>query len=343
MTPMPLPSDSSKMDVNVQTIPELKQFVVPNVRPTGRELGRGVYGTVEEVEIPGATCTAKIIHETLLRMGNEDEVRIVEEFVRECCLISSLRHPHVAQFLGVCFLPGSRLPALVMEKLVVSLHELLETTPNIPLPTKCSMLHDVARGLAYLHSHTPPIIHRNLTAKNVLLSSGMVAKLADVGVARIVDICPCQLATSFTQASGRIVYMPPELLEPDLNYDIKVDIFSFGNLVLFTLTQVFPVLKAPNYIDRTAKRRIARSEIERRLHYIQQIRDKFGQKHVLVGIVEHCLEDLPEDRPSIAEVVQLLAKARTQNPDRYEEMTKLQVIQENQSLQLQLEDLQVIA
>ena len=137
--------------------------------------------------------------------------------------------------------------------------------------------------------------------------------------------------------------MPPEVLEPDLNYDIKVDIFSFGNLALFTLTQVFPVLKAPNYIDRATKQRIARSEIERRLHYIQQIRDKFGQKHVLVAIVEHCLQDLPEDRPSIAEVVQLLAKARTQNRDRYEEKTKLQVIQENQSLQLQLEDLQVIA
>ena len=86
---------------------------------------------MEEVEIPGATCAAKKIHETLLRMGNADEVRIVEEFVRECCLISSLRHPHVAQFLGVCFLPGSRLPALVMEKLLVSLHELLETTPDI--------------------------------------------------------------------------------------------------------------------------------------------------------------------------------------------------------------------
>lgn len=188
------------------------------------------------------------------------------------------------------------------------------------------MLNDVAQGLVYLHNHAPPTIHQNLTAKNVLLNSGMVAKLADVGVAHIMDSCPCQLAASFTQAPGRIVYMPPEVLEPDVNYDIKLDIFSYGNIALFTLTQVFPVLKAPNYIDRATKRRIARSEIERRLHYIQQIRDKFGQKHVLVGIVEHCLEDLPEDRPSIAEVVQLLAKARIQNPDRYEEMNKLQIM-----------------
>ena len=248
------------VEVDFQTIPELQQFVVPDVRSTGRELGRGAYGTVEEVEIPGATCAAKIFHEVLLRMGNEDEVRtITEKFVRECCLMSSLRHPHVVQFLGVCFLPGSRLPALVMEKLVVSLHELLETNPNIPLATKRSVLHDVARGLKYLHSHAPPIIHRDLTAKNVLLNSAMVAKVADLGVARIVDICQGQLTASLTQAPGTIVYMPPEALEPDGNYDTKLDIFSFGNLALFTLTQVFPVLKAPTYLDHATRRRIARA------------------------------------------------------------------------------------
>ena len=312
------------------------------MRSTGRELGRGAYGTVEEVEIPGATCAAKIFHEVLLRMGNEDEVRtITEKFVRECCLMSSLRHPHVVQFLGVCFLPGSRLPALVMEKLVVSLHELLETNPNIPLATKRSVLHDVARGLVYLHSHAPPIIHRDLTAKNVLLNSGMVAKLADLGVARIVDIRPGQLAASLTQAPGTIVYMPPEALEPDANYDTKLDIFSFGNLALFALTQVFPVLKAPTYLDHATRRRIARSEIERRVDYIQRIRDTLGQQHVLVSIVEHCLEDLPEDRPSIEEVIQQLEEAKTQIPDRYGEMTKFKLEQEIQSLQLQLEDLRV--
>ena len=100
--------------------------------------------------------------------------------------------------------------------------------------------------------------------------------------------------------------MPPEALEPDANYDTKLDVFSFGNLSLFTLTQVFPVLKPPTYLDRTTRRRIARSEIERRVDYIQQIRDTLGQQHVLqlVSIIEHCLQDLPDDRPSIEGVIQ---------------------------------------
>ena len=69
--------------------------------------------------------------------------------------------------------------------------------------------------------------------------------------------------------------------------------------------------------------------------------DTLGQQHVLVSIVEHCLEDLPEDRPSIEEVVQQLEVAKTQIPDRYGEMTKFELEQENQSLQLQLEGLRV--
>jgi len=65
--------------------------------------------------------------------------------------MSSLRHPHIVQFLGVCFLPGSRLPALVMERLMMSLGDLLDNNPNISLAIKHSVLHDVASGRAAVY------------------------------------------------------------------------------------------------------------------------------------------------------------------------------------------------
>jgi len=74
----------------------------------------------------------------------------------------------------------------------------------------------------------------------------MVAKLADLGVARIVDIQPDQLAATMTRAPGTAVYMPPEALEPNARYDTTIDVFSFGNLALYTLTQIFPDLKRSN-------------------------------------------------------------------------------------------------
>ena len=62
------------------------------------------------------------------------------DFVEECKLMSQLHHPHIVQFLGVAYLPGSPIPVLLMEKLQTSLDNLLETSPNIPLDVKVHLL-----------------------------------------------------------------------------------------------------------------------------------------------------------------------------------------------------------
>ena len=199
--------------------------MLSNVRLTGTTIGAGAYGSVEEVAIPGAICAAKKFHEMFLDRYEipPSEIRKnLARFVRECQLMSTLRHPNIVQFLGVCFFPGSRLPALVMERLLTTLHDLLDPEidpppppdapkPFFPLGLKCSILHNVASGLAFLHEQSPPIIHRDLSARNVLLNSGMVAKIADLGVARIVP--RMRAAATMTKAPGAYVYMPPEALE----------------------------------------------------------------------------------------------------------------------------------
>ena len=152
--------------------------------------------------------------------------------------MAKMRHPHVVQFLGLCFLEGSALPVLVMERLDSSLDELLEDAPGLPLTLKRSLLADVARGLLYLHTHNPPVVHRDLSARNVLLTSSLVAKISDLGNARIVDLRPGQLARTLTRLPGTLSYMPPEALVEGSQYGSRLDIFSFGHLALFTLTQV---------------------------------------------------------------------------------------------------------
>ena len=137
--------------------PSLRPYVLSNVRLTGTTIGNGAYGSVEEVTIPGAVCAAKKIHDVLL-----DSDKITTQFLDELQLVSTLHHPNIVQFLGVCFLQGARLPALVMERLMTSLHDLLDpetdpppppdaSKPFFPLSLKCSILHNAASGLAYLH------------------------------------------------------------------------------------------------------------------------------------------------------------------------------------------------
>ena len=318
--------------------------MLSNVRLTGTRIGVGAYGSVEEVTIPGAVCAAKRIHDIF---QNTSEVPAAEirrastQFVRECQLMSTLRHPNIVQFLGVCFFQGSQLPALVMERLLTSLHDLLDPEtdpppppdapkPFFPLSLKCSVLQNAASGLAYLHERSPPVIHRDLSARNVLVSSGMVAKIADLGVARILP--RMRDAATMTKAPGAGIYMPPEALEAKSEeeeqrskYDASIDVFSFGVVSIFTLSQTFPCnLLAPNY--REGRRHIARTELERRAQYMQMIYRQLRENRPLLQMIERCL-DFPEDRPSIGEVLRLLEQARAEVRDEQMDMNKLELLQ----------------
>ena len=162
---------------------------------------------------------------------------VVRKYEQECQLMSSLRHPNITLFLGLCFFPGIRLPLLVMERLETSLDDLLEHMPGLPLSLKCSVLEDVASGLVYLHERQFPVIHRDLTTNNVLLTSSLVAKITDMGNSRIADMTG-QLVKTFTRLPGTLVYMPPEALNETHRYGPSLDIFSFGHLILYTITQV---------------------------------------------------------------------------------------------------------
>ena len=324
------------MDLLAQ-YPELRPFVLSNVRETGIIIGAGSYGSVEEVALPGAICAAKKIHDFFQDPKQVPPAAIssaTAQFVRECQLMSTLRHPNIVQFLGLHFLPGSRLPSIVMERLLTSLHDLLDPEmdpppppdtpkPFFPLSLKSSILHNVACGLAYLHERLPPVIHRDLSARNVLLNSGMVAKIADLGVARIV---PRMRVATQTMGPGAIIYMPPEAMAPkqedeeknndereeksEAKYDASIDVFSFGVVAIFTLCQTFPCnLLAPTY--REGQQHKARTELERRERYMRVIYSQLREEHPLLRVIEGCL-DFPEERPSIREVLRLLEEARAE-------------------------------
>ena len=321
--------------------PELRPFVLSNVRLTGTELGAGAYGRVDEVEIP-VGAAAKTVYDVLLgNVGPRYAVpRAVTEFVRECKLMSTLRHPNIVKFLGVCFFPRSRLPALVMERLLTSLHDLLTLPPpSAPTPLsfftlnlKCCVLHDVASGLAYLHERSPPIIHRDLSARNVLLNSGMVAKIADLGVARIVP--HMRAAATMTKGPGTSVYMPPEAVAPSASnterskYDASIDIFSFGVVTIFTISETFPCdLLAPTYTDEKSGLLLARTELQRRIGYIRSVNTQLRGDHPLIRLIHQCLHNLPAKRPGISEVLHLLHGARAGIRDEENERNRQELVQ----------------
>ena len=212
---------------------ELRRFEIQGAHERRKELGRGAYGEVKVYDVDGVPCAGKVMHEFLLRSAGGDGVR---RYIDECKLLAKLVHPNIVQFMGVTFPRGAALPVLLMERLPIDLDGLLENTPNIPIGIRATFLTDIARGLNYLHSQRPPVIHRDLSARNVLLSAILVAKISDLGNSRIVNLSPNEVSR-LTHAPGSPLYMPPEALETSPSYGPSLDVFSFGQIALFAATQ----------------------------------------------------------------------------------------------------------
>ena len=254
-------------------------------------------------------------------------------FAEECVLLGQLHHPHIVQFLGVHVETGSEIPELVMEYLSTTLRHCLDMHGALPAEIGCSILLEVALGLRYLHEFSPPIIHRDLSSNNVLLTISMTAKISDLGVAKILDMSPDRAAQiTQTQVPGTTAFMPPEAMLARPKYTSKVDIFSFGILVMHVLSGEWPMPSAMYAEDpRDPSKTIPVNEFQRRRDSI----DRISEGHHLLGLIEQCLSDIPSRRPDAAEVVRQLQTEHARVPPRPE--NRLELLQQNQSLRTELQ------
>ena len=288
---------------------QLKDLQLSAVTDVGRELGCGAYGVVREVKVNGLHCAAKQLHQVLLETGHE---RVIRGFVDECRQHSRQRHPNIVQLLGVYFpSPHAELPQMVLELMEMTLSKCLEKYPSrLPLSLKNDMLMDVAQGLVHLHSQDPPIIHRDLTANNVLVTKHLVAKISDLGVSKLIDVSFPHLSCELTRQPGTIAYMPPEALSNTPSYNTKLDVFSFGVLIIHVCTEKRPIptsefVQVSNNDDMPLYHRV--TEVERRSDYLAEM----GKDHQHIELVRQCLQDKPESRLCSEEVLTCLQSIST--------------------------------
>ena len=276
---------------------ELKPFS-KNVHSTGTSLGAGAHGEVIEVICGSQKLAAKSFH----KMGTQDADTYVNTFCRMIATLLKLQHQNILKYEGICFLSEEQqIPSLLMERMSISLHSYLTLPENkecISLGCKAAILRDVANGLNFLHSQTPAIIHRDLTATNVLLDDKLTAKIADFGNARIVDLNPLATPQTITSHLGTTLYMPPETLQysKTSEFSVKLDVFSFGHLTLFTIVQEDVCVLAPTYTDQGKLK--PRSEVERRVEHMTVAQQTLGDHHLLTNIATLCLDNDVVKRPS---------------------------------------------
>ena len=286
-----------------QLLARLESYKLDNVQVKfDRELGHGSYATVFEVKYLGLKCAGKKIHDILLMQSDY----AVGRFEEECNLLSRLRHPNIVQFLGVCLQEGVQLPILIMEFLPTNLTYCIERYGVLPSEISYSILHDVALGLNYLHGQTPPIIHRDLSANNVLLTANMTAKISDLGVARILNLSPLQVSR-MTQTPGTPAYMPPEVMIANPTYDTSIDKFSFGIMMIHMFSGEWPEPQVgPSRIENG--KLIPVTEADRRAVFLKSC----SKDHPLYSLILKCIDNDPQQRPHLQTVVDQLAEINSQ-------------------------------
>jgi len=163
---------------------------------------------------------------------------VLRDFLKECSINSSIRHPNIVMFLGVGVdrsLNDS--PRFLVLELMErgSLHD--EIYPRGVSPREgapmtlnriASILLDVSRALVYLHhSRTPPILHLDLKPKNVLIDGSGRAKIGDLGEAHVIQSTQ-RSATKGGFGIGTPVYMAPEMAIDGADRGASADMFSLG-------------------------------------------------------------------------------------------------------------------
>ena len=309
-------------------------------------LGIGSYGAVCKAKCDDLLCAAKILHPTLFdttaqfQVSSKQEHRLpFKRFEQECEFLSTVRHPNIVQYLSMHQDPDTGLPVLLMELMDESLTDFLESSPQpIAYYIQANICHDITLALSFLHSNG--IIHRDLSGNNILLRRNMLAKVTDFGMSKLGDLNPQATCYTFTMCPGTDVYMPPEAVKDEPVYTEKIDCFSFGVIIIQTLTRQFTKpgnrrqeikINQPGLPRGTIEVRLA--EVDRRQNHICQV----DPNHPLLPIALDCLKDRDIERPTAQQLCKRIASLK-ERPEYSDSVEGAQ--QETQQLRQQLQQLQ---
>ena len=287
------------------------QFAYHNIQLYKSEsLGSGSYGGVCKAKCDGLLCAAKIMHPTLFDLRDPGTASYLRKFKDECHLLSLARHPNVVQYLATYCDPDTQLPVLLMELCDESLTAFLKRSLGpLSYHVQLNICLDIALALVYLHSNG--LIHRDLTGNNVLMIAGTRAKITDFGMSKLATGNPRM--TALTLCPGNLLYMSPEALDEARAYTTKLDIFSFGVIVIQILTRQFPnptdrhrIVQASQNEEDDEEVRMLVPETERRQAHLQLIPDT----HSLKPLALQCLKKRESLRPSAHQLSESLSELK---------------------------------
>ena len=251
------------------------------------EIGRGGWGAVARGTFHNQQVAVKSLHPAIINTQTLERLR------REVRIMAHVRHPNLLRFIAAVF-DDQTPPLIITELLNMNLRTAYENG-HLQSANKLPIFCDVAYALHYLHEHEEPIIHRDVSAPNVLLEAlpggTWRAKISDFGSANVARLAR-------TLGEGAIIYSAPETFpntEPHarpLPQTTKIDIYSYGILLCEVVTCQFP--DPAQYHD-----------------MLQQVQINWQFMYDLIVL---CTKRNPDERPTMLQVVDELNKLPRPRP-----------------------------
>lgn len=273
-------------------------------------IGRGGAGTVYRGVMPSGEIVA------VKRLAGEGKGAAHDHgFSAEIQTLGKIRHRNIVRLLGCCSNHETNL--LVYEYMPNgSLGELLHSkdpSVNLDWDTRYNIAIQAAHGLCYLHHDCSPlIVHRDVKSNNILLDSTFHARVADFGLAKLFQ--DTGISESMSSIAGSYGYIAPEYAYT-LKVNEKSDIYSFGVVLMELLTGKRPI--ESEFGDGVDIVQWVRRKIQTKDGVLDLLDPRMGgagvplQEVVLVlRVALLCSSDLPIDRPTMRDVVQMLSDVK---------------------------------
>eukprot|EP01018_Ginkgo_biloba_P001409 Gb_27837 [translate_table: standard] len=265
-------------------------------------IGSGGFGTVYKLVMGDSSTFAvkKILNSGL----GSDRL-----FERELEILGSIKHRNLVNLRGYCNSPSAKLliyDYLPLGSLDEFLHEHRETKSTLSWNARLKIAIGAARGLAYLHHDCyPRIVHRDVKASNILLDENVESHVSDFGLAKLLEDDETHVTTI---VAGTFGYLAPEYLQSGRATE-KSDVYSFGVVLLELLSGKRPT--DPSFVTKGLNV-VGWVNTLLRENRWEDIVDPHGEcsckesMEAVLQIVVRCIASIPEERPTMNRVVQML-------------------------------------
>jgi serine/threonine protein kinase len=215
------------------------------------KLGEGGMGTVYKAL---HTKLEKVVALKLLPADRMKDTQAVDRFHREMKAVGRIEHPNIVRASDAGEADGRHF--LVMEYVDgVDLAALTSRTGQLPVAEACELIRQAAAGLQHVHENG--MVHRDIKASNIMVTSDARVKILDLGLALLHDE-PAETGrkinesgdisalsgsdlTAAGQLMGTLNYMAPEQLDDSHQVDIRADVYSLGATLFKLLTGRAPL------------------------------------------------------------------------------------------------------